>query len=156
MSEDPNIIQNQGSPVSFLSSNDGEIRENIDPNIGVPNIEYSDIEGAEILRPVRPSQVSRTISESSTDSSMMRMKMIGKKKATLLWEPVRKPDIDAFLGIIILMGIHVLPSIDLYWSTGPFFRVDEIAQVMTCKRFKKFLENLHLNDKPKAPAKTSN
>ncbi|CAG5057596.1 unnamed protein product [Parnassius apollo] len=48
MSEDPNIIQNQGnpvpgpsrrSPVSFLSSSDGEMRENIDPNIGVPNIE---------------------------------------------------------------------------------------------------------------------
>ncbi|CAG5057396.1 unnamed protein product [Parnassius apollo] len=61
MLEDPNIIQNRGSPtpgpsrrspMSFLSSNDGEMRENIDPNIGVPNIEYSDSEDEEILRPV--------------------------------------------------------------------------------------------------------
>ncbi|CAG4954441.1 unnamed protein product [Parnassius apollo] len=88
LTEDPNIIQNQGSPtpgpsrrspVSFLSSNDGEIRENININIGVHNFEYNDSKGEEILRPVRPSQISRTISESSTDSPVIRMKMIEKK-----------------------------------------------------------------------------
>lgn len=39
--------------------------------------------------------------------------------------------------------------------SDPFFKVDEIAQVTTCKRFKKILENLHLNDNSKTPAKAS-
>lgn len=39
------------------------------------------------------------------------------------------------------MGIPILPSIDLYWSSDPFF--------------KKILENLHLNDISKTPSKTS-
>lgn len=227
MLEDQDIVQSQGSPtpgpsrrspedVGLLSTNAGEV-ENIDPNIGVPDIANSEDE--EILRPVRPSRVSNLRSrhilesspESSADSSsededdndwkkgmwsdrpsadkfdeatlrpkvffpsrtspvayfsryfseevidhiVEQTNLYASQKQTQNWEPVRKSDIDAFLGIIILMGIHVLPSIDLYWSSDPFFRVDEIAQVMTCKRFKKFLENLHLNDNSKTPAKTS-
>lgn len=53
--------------------------------------------------------------------------------------------------MFILMGLHPLPSIDLYWSSDDFFRVNELASVMTCKRFKKILENLHVNDNSKAP-----
>lgn len=67
------------------------------------------------------------------------------------WSPVDIPEMKAFLGMIILMGLHPLPTIDLYWSSDPFFRVAEIASVMTCKRFKKVLENLHLNDNSKIP-----
>lgn len=66
---------------------------------------------------------------------------------------VDNAEIKPFLGIIILMGLHPLPTIDVYWSSDPFFRVTEIASVMTCKRFKKVLENIHLNDNSKAPAR---
>lgn len=51
------------------------------------------------------------------------------------WSPVDLPEMKAFLGMIILMGLHPLPTIDLYWSSDPFFRVAEIALAMTCKRF---------------------
>ncbi|CAG5054386.1 unnamed protein product [Parnassius apollo] len=49
------------------------------------------------------------------------------------------------------MGIHVLPNISLNWSSDPMFRVAEIANVMTVKRFKKVLANLHLNDNSQVP-----
>lgn len=49
------------------------------------------------------------------------------------------------------MGIHVLPNISLYWSSDPMFLVAEIANVMTVKRFKKILANLHLNDNSHMP-----
>ncbi|CAG5048561.1 unnamed protein product [Parnassius apollo] len=51
------------------SEDEYEGEDSLEIGLGVPNIENSDSEGEEILRSVRPSQVSRTISESSTDSS---------------------------------------------------------------------------------------
>lgn len=98
---------------------------------------------------------SRYFSDEVMDHILEQTNLYASQKHSPNWEPVTRADIDAFLGIIILMGIHVLPSIDLYWSSDPFFRVDEIAQVMTCKRFKKILENLHLNDNSMTPSKTS-
>ncbi|CAG4996426.1 unnamed protein product [Parnassius apollo] len=76
-------------------------------------------------------------------------------KKSMKWEPVTSADIKAFIGMIIIMGIHVLPSIDLYWSSDPLFRVNEVAEIMTCKRFKKILENLHLNDNSQIPSKSN-
>ncbi len=70
------------------------------------------------------------------------------------WEPTTKAEIEAFIGIIILMGIHKLPSTDHYWSSDPILRVEAIAETMTVKRFKKLVENIHMNDnsteKPKS------
>ncbi|CAG5001413.1 unnamed protein product [Parnassius apollo] len=67
------------------------------------------------------------------------------------WDIVTLQELKAFFGILILMGIHVLPNISLYWSSDPMFRVAEIANVMTVKRFKKILANLHLNDNSQMP-----
>lgn len=71
------------------------------------------------------------------------------------WKPVDKAEVRAFLGIIIIMGYHILPQIDLYWSSDPGFRVNEIANVMTVKRFKKILEALHLNNNRERPNRES-
>ncbi|XP_045452948.1 piggyBac transposable element-derived protein 4-like [Melitaea cinxia] len=69
------------------------------------------------------------------------------------WTPVNSVEIKAFIGMIIMMGINPLPSIDLYWSSDPFFRNNEIAAVMPIKRFTKILENLHLNDNKEMPSR---
>lgn len=53
------------------------------------------------------------------------------------WQPVDTQEISALLGILIIMGYHILPHNDLYWSSDPGFRVNEIAEVMPVKRFKK-------------------
>ncbi|CAH2091384.1 unnamed protein product [Euphydryas editha] len=69
------------------------------------------------------------------------------------WENTFVTEIRAFLGMLVLMGVHPLPNIDLYWSSDPFFCVSEIADVMTSKRFKMILKNLHLNDNSQMPKK---
>lgn len=38
------------------------------------------------------------------------------------WMPVDLQEIRAFIGIIIIMGYKVLPTIDLYWCSDPGFR----------------------------------
>lgn len=57
------------------------------------------------------------------------------------WTPTTKHLLELFL-----MGIHKLPSTDHYWSSDPALRVDIIAETMTVKRFKKLVENIHMND----------
>lgn len=47
------------------------------------------------------------------------------------------------------MGIHQLPTLKCYWSSDPILRVDAIADVMPASRYKKIVENLHLNDNTK-------
>lgn len=87
------------------------------------------------------------------DLIVQQTNIYAEQKRSHGWSSVDVPEIKAFLGIIVLMGLHPLPTIDLYWSSDPFFRVEEVARVMTCKRFKKILENLHLNDNSKMPSR---
>ncbi|XP_015373375.1 PREDICTED: piggyBac transposable element-derived protein 4-like [Diuraphis noxia] len=47
--------------------------------------------------------------------------------------------IKAFIGILIIMGFHSLPSIRHYWSNDKNFFCDRVASIMTVKRFLKHL-----------------
>lgn len=62
-------------------------------------------------------------------------------------------EFKAFLGILIIMGLHPLPSMGLYWSTDPNFYVKRVAEIMPLKRFLKILSFLHLNDNAQMPKK---
>lgn len=68
------------------------------------------------------------------------------QKESKNWTPVTPEEVRVFIGILIFMGIHRLPSTDHYWSTDPALRVDIIADTMPIKRFKKIVENIHFND----------
>lgn len=67
------------------------------------------------------------------------------------WSQTDAKELNAFLGIIIMMGLHNLPSIDKYWSSDPLWRVLAVAEVMTVKRFKKILQTFHVNDNSAMP-----
>ena len=69
------------------------------------------------------------------------------------WKDTEPGEMRAFLGLLVAMGLHNLPSADLYWCTDPLFRVSAVASVMPVKRFKKLLQSLHVNDNATAPKK---
>ncbi|CAG4963107.1 unnamed protein product [Parnassius apollo] len=96
---------------------------------------------------------SRFFSDDILELIMEQTNLYATQQRTKHWEPVTVMDIRMVLGIIIMMGLHNVPTWDLYWSTDPFFRVDEIASVMTCKKFKKIMENLHLADNSIMPSR---
>ncbi|KAF9406028.1 hypothetical protein HW555_013446, partial [Spodoptera exigua] len=75
------------------------------------------------------------------------------QRKTLHWSPTFVAEMRAYLGVLILMGLHPLPDVNLYWSTDTFYRNPDIAQTFTQKRFKKLTENIHLNDNTKKPAR---
>lgn len=62
-------------------------------------------------------------------------------------------ELKAFIGILIIMGFHQLPSMRLYWSTDLNLGVDKIKAIMPLKRFLKILRYIHLNDNSMMPKK---
>jgi len=66
------------------------------------------------------------------------------------WDDVTADEMNAFLAILIAMGMHQLPNAELFWSTDPLFHVQPVADIMPVKRFKKILQGLHINDNTKA------
>lgn len=71
------------------------------------------------------------------------------------WIDITAVEMKAFIGCLIVMGIHQLPALKHYWSSDPFLRVDAVASVMTANRFKKIVENMHCNDNETQPPKSS-
>ena len=69
------------------------------------------------------------------------------------WHDVTKNEMKAFLGILVAMGCHQVPSLEMFWSSDPLFRIEPIASIMTRVRFRKILQALHVNDNSQAPSR---
>lgn len=52
-------------------------------------------------------------------------------------------EMRAFLGMNLVMGYHVLPSLRDYWSTEPDMAVPFISNIMPRTRFEEIRRNLH-------------
>ena len=63
------------------------------------------------------------------------------------WYDTTVPEMKAFVGMLIIMGIVVLPRLELYWTTShPLIAQSGIASVMPRVRFEQLFRFLHLND----------
>lgn len=62
------------------------------------------------------------------------------------WTDLTADELEAFVGIQIIMGIHKLPNVKAYWSFDPILRVNAVADTMPAKRYEKITQNLHLNN----------
>ena len=82
---------------------------------------------------------------------MNHTNLYAQQKNTRNWEAVTIDELKAFVGTLIGMGLHQVPTINHFWSSNPLFRVQHVANVMTVKRFKKILEALHVNDNSEMP-----
>ncbi|XP_046993874.1 piggyBac transposable element-derived protein 4-like [Schistocerca americana] len=69
-----------------------------------------------------------------------------KQKNSAQWRELTVQELKAFLGIIIVMGIHQLPEAASYWSSDPYLNVNAVSNIMTLAHYKKIIENLHCND----------
>lgn len=69
------------------------------------------------------------------------------------WRETDTDEIKALIGVFILMGIHRLPRLSNYWSSDPLLCVPAISQIMPSKRYKKLIENLHINNNETAVPK---
>jgi hypothetical protein len=65
------------------------------------------------------------------------------------------PELQAVIGILIIMGFNRLPSMRLYWSDDENFHNNRISDIMPIKRFLKIIRFLHLNDNTKILPRSS-
>ncbi|BFZ16205.1 hypothetical protein BsWGS_19244 [Bradybaena similaris] len=52
----------------------------------------------------------------------------------------------AYFGLLIIMGIHSLPRMEMYWSSDERLGVPGVNKVMAFGRFKKLEQYLHVVD----------
>lgn len=64
-------------------------------------------------------------------------------------------ELQAVIGMLIIMGFNMLPSMRLYWSDDQNFHNKRISDNMPLKRFLKIIRFLHLNDNTKMPSRNS-
>nr|CAI5843713.1 unnamed protein product [Callosobruchus analis] len=64
---------------------------------------------------------------------------------------LQQDELQAFFGMLLIMGFHTLRSLRLYWSTDQNFHVSRISSIMSQKRFLHILRYLHLNDNDVMP-----
>ena len=63
------------------------------------------------------------------------------------WTDTTVPELKAFIGVLIIMGIVRLPRLELYWSQKyPEINTPGISKVMTQKRFEQLFRFFHLAD----------
>lgn len=77
------------------------------------------------------------------------------QKSLKNWNSLSIPELKAYMGCLILMGIHQLPRLENYWSSDPLLNVSRVSNVMSSKRFKKITEALHCNDNQSCPPRGS-
>ena len=62
------------------------------------------------------------------------------------WELVTVPELEAFFGFMLLMGIVKLPSLHHYWSQDPVFHYLPVASRISRARFLDIAKYLHFAD----------
>ena len=69
------------------------------------------------------------------------------------WYDTTVEEMKAYLGINVMMGIHIMPQLDNYWSSDDYLGVRGIMAVMSRSRFKKITQYFHINDNTTAVAR---
>ena len=62
------------------------------------------------------------------------------------WHDVDKNELQAFVGVLMLMGICKLPRMEMYWTTTHPLTTPGLAEVMPLRRFMQILRYFHLCD----------
>lgn len=64
---------------------------------------------------------------------------------------ITENEILAFIGLNFLMGYHILPNVESYWSSTSDLKFELVPETMSRNRFQAILSNLHLNDNALIP-----
>ena len=62
------------------------------------------------------------------------------------WVEVTIPELKAYFGFCILMGLVKLPALEDYWKVDPFLHFPPIAGQITRQRFRDISRYLHFSD----------
>ena len=82
----------------------------------------------------------------ATDKSICG-KVQAEKRLDSKWHPTTVEEMKLYIAINVMMGIHILPRVENYWSTDDKLKVPCISRLMSRTRFEKLGQYLNLNDR---------
>ena len=69
-----------------------------------------------------------------------------QKEAPRSFKPVTDEDINLFLYVNMMFGVHLMPDLVMYWSKDPLQRVSAVADVLSRDRFWQISCYFHVAD----------
>ena len=84
------------------------------------------------------------------DQTNLYVSQVPSRSARYGWYDTTVTEMKAFVGVLLLMGIHQLPSIADYWSTHKYLGAPTISAVFPANRFNHLLASIHFNDNSNA------
>ena len=141
---------NEGSSIDLLprgdwsthlrNVSDGDFKE----NVGV----FHDLEvGAEPLQYFQlffPDYVFLMI---ATETNRYAEEVQEEKGADSKWRPTTTQEMKLYTAVNVMMGIHILPHVENYWSTDDKLNVPCISRLTSRTRFEKLGQYLRVNDR---------
>ena len=85
------------------------------------------------------------LQEICTQTNLYAQQVMGPAKY-VDWVEVSVPELKAYLGFSILMGIVKLPALEDYWKVDPFLHFPPIASRISRQRFRDISRYLHFVD----------
>ena len=82
----------------------------------------------------------------SRDQPLTQFAAQNPTKTQRPWQPIDVREMKVFVGMLILMGISVLPRLEMYWTTQHALIHPNLNELMSQKRFEQILRYLHLNN----------
>jgi len=70
-------------------------------------------------------------------------------------EDMAVEELKAYFGLCIVFGLNNLPRYKNYWSSNPFIGNQAVKKVLTCRRYEKITEFLHVSDRYAEPRRGS-
>ena len=69
-----------------------------------------------------------------------------QKEALRSFKPVTDEDINLFLYVNMMLGVHQMPALVMHWSKDPLLRVSAVADVLSRDRFQQISRYFHVAD----------
>ncbi|KAL3246324.1 hypothetical protein MRX96_057729 [Rhipicephalus microplus] len=77
----------------------------------------------------------------------------GAQRYTTKWAVLTADELRAYFKLLLLMSVSPRHHFYHYWSRDPLFNSEEIAKVMSYKRFQYIINSLRVNDHSKEKKK---
>ncbi|KAH8030491.1 hypothetical protein HPB51_007459 [Rhipicephalus microplus] len=77
----------------------------------------------------------------------------GAQRYTTKWAVLIADELRAYFGLLLLMSVSPRHHFYHHWSRDPLFNSEEIAKVMSVKRFQYIMNSLRVNDHSKEKKK---
>ena len=72
-----------------------------------------------------------------------------------VWQETKVEELKVLFGINISVGLILLPQYKLYWCQNDFTGNSWVKNPMTCRRYQKLTQYMHLSDRANEPAQNS-